>query len=136
MSAAALDIYVQKGETFRRKMYISTRVVDPITLIATDTPMDLTGSSARATIKTYTDDKAVPLAVFTCIIDADPTTGIITIELPSDVTAGLYSTGKAYNQINRYVWDMELVDSLGEVTRLFNGFVDVSPRVSKVAQYV
>jgi len=135
MSAAEYDLYIQKGETFRRVITLTYPDVDPVTNLPIQVPVDLTGCSAVAFIKPFADDKAIPLAEIDCTIDDDPTTGVITISLPLETTETIPTTGKNYRQISKYVWDMLLIDSLGEAIRLFNGFVDVSPRASRVTQY-
>jgi hypothetical protein len=51
-------------------------------------PVDLTGKSARAAIRAQYSDTA-PLASFTCTVSNTPTTGEITISLPSTTSATL-----------------------------------------------
>lgn len=133
MGAAILDITIYKGATFRRVFTLSVPNPDPLTAPTNPTvPVNLSGYSFRAAIKPETNDRAVPTAVFSFGLDPDPTTGKFTMEMPAEVTENIPSSGKYYEQTNRYTWDLELIAPSGEVSRLFHGFAFVSPRTSRI----
>ena len=87
---------------------------------AVGTPYSLVGASAAAQIRATVD--AVPKIEFTCAVNE--TTSVITISLTAVQTSAItYATG---------VWDCELTELGGEVTRLLMGDVDISPEVTRV----
>lgn len=82
---------------------------------------DLTGYTARGQVrKTYTSTTSYD---FTASVSS-ATQGQVSIKLTSDVT----STMKA----GRYVYDVEIISSAGAVTRVIEGQVEVTPRVTRV----
>jgi len=93
-----------------------------LTITVNDTlgaPYSLVGASAAAQIRETVD--AVPKIAFTCSINE--VTSVITISLTAVQTAGItYATG---------VWDCELTELGGVVTRLLEGDVDISPEVTR-----
>lgn len=83
---------------------------------------DLTGYTARGQIrKTYSSSSAVN---FTVEISNVPTSGKIEISLTANQTLEF--------KPGRYVYDIEIVQSSGSVTRVIEGQVDVNPRVTKI----
>lgn len=81
---------------------------------------DLTDFYARGQLRlSYGSVDYVP---FLCVVD-DPTSGSITISLSPAQTASLKAT--------RYVYDVEIEASNGEVERVLKGSATVTPEVTK-----
>lgn len=83
---------------------------------------DLTGYIARGQVrKTYASSTAYDLHSTI----PNPTSGVINISLSSTQTAAM--------RPGRYVYDVEIVDAQSVVTRVVEGQVEVSPRVTRVS---
>jgi hypothetical protein len=80
---------------------------------------NLVGYTANAQIrKTYTSSNAHTFTTF-----VDDTSGIVLLSLTDTQTANI-SAG-------RYVYDVYLTDSLGVVSRIVEGIVTITPRVTR-----
>ena len=92
---------------------------------ADGTVIDLTGCKARADIKQ--NIKATkPLVSFTTdnnTILMDNQTGIVTLKVSPSMTNNIKVTSGVY--------DLEFIDSIGEVTRIFSGSVTFSLQITK-----
>jgi len=111
MPAAYSNLYLEQGTTFN-----TTITLDDVY----GSVYDLSGYTANSQIrKSYYSANAT--AIFTTSINAG--SGTITLNLSTNVTANI-SPG-------RYVYDTTIKDSSGNVTRVLEGIVDVSPRVSR-----
>ena len=87
---------------------------------ASGNPADLTGYTARGQIrKTYSSSTAVDFSASV----TDPSGGKIKITLTGTQTQGM--------KAGRYVYDVEVVSSGGSVTRVVEGQVEVTPRVTR-----
>jgi hypothetical protein len=103
-----------------------------LTLDLTDAngiPLNLTGYSARASIKNTPQD-TLPLVSFTIVFDPNPLLGKLVISLTAAQTKLLPANGARYNKTTSYLWDFLLVDASGKVVRLLEGTVNVSPGVT------
>lgn len=116
MPAANYDILIEKGATFR--LGLTWRD-------ANGTPVDLTNWSARMQIRESINDAqaAVDLSSPSAGIVLGGTAGTIAVTLTAAQTAAL--------TIRRGVYDLEVQDSVGNVTRLLQGAVEVSPEVTR-----
>lgn len=94
---------------------------------ANATPMDLTGATVRAHMRKRADGALVK-SFNVVVTDAD--NGEFTFGLSNAETALLTCGESLTEAASRYVWDMELQDSLGRVTPLFYGVVSVFREVS------
>lgn len=105
------DIFIDQGST-----YASTiDVLDPNGL-----PFDLSGYSARGQIrKTYASANAID---FTTNIN-DPESGKVNISLSATQTRVMKS--------GRYVYDVEIYNSGGNVIRIREGQVEISPATTR-----
>ena len=111
MPAAYSNLYLEQGTTFN-----TTITLDDVY----GSVYDLSGYTVNSQIrKSYYSANAT--AIFTTSINAG--SGTITLNLSTNVTANI-SPG-------RYVYDTTIKDSSGNVTRVLEGIVDVSPRVSR-----
>lgn len=116
MAAGIKNIYIEQGATYRLNITWKD---------SGGTPIDLTGYTARMQVRhSYKSDTV--LLNFTTengAITLGGAAGTITIvglaTLTEDVPA------------KAGVWDLELVDGDGNVTRLLQGAVEVSPEVTR-----
>jgi hypothetical protein len=51
------------------------------------------------------------------------TSGLVILSLPNATTSGIVA--------GRYLYDVEIVDSSSKIFRIFEGFVDVQPEITK-----
>ena len=108
--AIKANIVIDQGSTFQT----SINVTDD-----NETPINLTGYSAAAMLrKHYTSSNATS---FTTSIS--PTLGIVTLSMSANTTNAITP--------GRYVYDCELTDTNGAVTRLVEGIVTVTPGVTR-----
>lgn len=84
-------------------------------------PLNLTGYTAKGQVrKSYASTTQYDLHA---TVDADPTTGIIDIDLTASQTASM--------RAGRYVYDVEITSGAGVVTRVVEGQLEVTPRVTR-----
>jgi hypothetical protein len=111
--AARHDLYIDQGTTFTR---------DFIYKGSDGTPIDLTGFTAQMMIR-KTATAASP-----AVLDVAPTItaleGKITLSLTDEVTSALPAPFSG-------VYDLELTDGSGTVTRLVQGRVTIDPGVTR-----
>ena len=93
------------------------------------TPFDLTGFTGKCSIKEKAGDD-VPLAEPTVTI-FDATNGSFKLYLGSELTANIPTTGKTFNQVSRYQYDVYLIDAEDNAYRALQGMVEVSPTVTE-----
>jgi len=83
-------------------------------------PYDLTDHTARGQIrKTYSSTTAIPFAATV----TGATDGVISIELSNTATSQM--------KAGRYVFDIEIEDNAGYVTRVVEGQVEITPGVTR-----
>lgn len=83
--------------------------------------LNLTGYTAKGQVrKSYASTTQYDLHA---TIDADPANGIIHIDLTASQTASM--------RAGRYVYDVEITSSAGVVTRIVEGQLELSPRVTR-----
>lgn len=93
------------------------------------TPMDLTGCIVRGMVKKKPSD-TVPAATFEASI-TDALAGKFAFWLPNTVTYTLKAGAKIDSPESAYVWDFEMVDSLGRVLPVFYGDALVQREVTR-----
>lgn len=104
------NIAIDQGSTFSTAINVTD---------ANSAVVDLTGYTGEAQIrKHYTSSTAYD---FTVTITAN--TGIVTLAMTANNTANIDS--------GRYVYDCEITNSSGVVTRLVEGIVTVTPQVTR-----
>ena len=80
-------------------------------------PLNIVGYSSRAQMrKHYTSSNAVTFST-------SLTNGELTLSLTANQTSNIVS--------GRYVYDAELIDASGNVTRIVEGIITVTPEVSR-----
>ena len=102
-----------------------------VTLKSPDgSPVNLTGCLLRGCIRRKPHS---PLIVATPVVAilAPAAEGKFTVSLPASVTVGLPAGDNETEEKSRYVWDLELVDSLGLVVPVFYGVARVFREVTK-----
>lgn len=116
MPAAKHKLKIEQGTSFRQPFYWK-----PGGVIA-----DLAGFTARMHVRGKIEDPDPPLLSMTTEngkIEIDPVEGKITLVLePEDTTGVSWRTG---------VYDLELIDSAGFVSRILYGSVTISPEVTR-----
>jgi hypothetical protein len=108
--AIKANLFIDQGATYATKLNITDANGDPV---------DLTGYTAAAQIrKHYTSSNSVSFSAST-----SGATGVVILSLSANATANLYS--------GRYVYDVELVDSQGRVSRIVEGIITITPNVTR-----
>ena len=120
MIAGKYNIYCEQGATFSRILTI--RVPDEVDPSIT-TAYDLSGHTARMQVKrTIDSDAMVQLTTANNGLTIDDDTGSITIFMSNAVTASLETSG---------VYDLEIIDSNGYVSRVVQGTFTLNREVTK-----
>lgn len=84
-------------------------------------PVNLTGYTFRGQIrKTYASTTSVSFT----ITSISPASGIINLVLSATQTSGI--------KAGRYLYDVEIISSTNTVTRVIEGQIEVTPRVTRV----
>jgi hypothetical protein len=108
--ATKANLVIDQGSTYSTDLSLTDENGDPL---------NLNGYSANSQIrKWYSSTNAA--ATFTTTINS--TTGVITLGLTANQTSNLVA--------GRYVYDVELTEG-GEVSRIVEGIVTVTPQVTR-----
>jgi DUF4097 and DUF4098 domain-containing protein YvlB len=108
--ALKANIQIDQGTTYSTNIDVTDDNGDPV---------DLTGYSGAAQLrKHYTSTNAHSFTV--AIANAS---GVVTLSMTANVTANIAA--------GRYVYDCELTDGDGTVSRLIEGIVTVTPQVTR-----
>lgn len=111
MSAGIHNFTLEQGATFNRQMTIKEN----------NSALNLTGYTGAMQLRSSYDASTVALSITVSITNASQ--GILNISATSSSTAALTE--------GIYVYDLELTNSSGIVTRLLQGQVTVSPEVTR-----
>jgi hypothetical protein len=112
--ATAKNLVVEQGATFSQNIVVSD---------AYKTPLDLTDYEYRGQLRKSYGSKTY--TAFT-ITSEDPTTGELVLFLTATQTTALRE--------GRYVYDIEIEDEDGIVTRVLEGIITVTPNVTRPAE--
>ena len=108
--AIKANLFIDQGATYATKLVLN----DP-----NGAPVDLTGYSAAGQIrKHYTSSNAVSFSV-----SLNANTGSVVLSLTANNTSSLAA--------GRYVYDVEMTDTAGRISRIIEGTVTVSPNVTR-----
>lgn len=126
MAAAAYDLYIEQGATFRFTMIYGRRdgTVDadgnPVVI-----PYDITGCAARMQIRQRRGAVVAAAATTTNggIVFDNPTTGKMVITFTDELTQSL--------TFKRAQYDLELAFPSGDVLRILEGKITVSPNITQ-----
>jgi hypothetical protein len=117
MSAVAShDLTIPAGATYSQT--INWKTGSPAAFVNT------TGFSARMQLRTS-------YSAATASLELTTTNGRISLTNAGVITLSLTATETAALAAGRYVYDLEMVSSGGQVTRLLEGVVTVSPEVTR-----
>lgn len=107
--AIKANLFIDQGATFATKLLLNN---------ADGAAVDLTGYSANSQIrKHYTSSNSVNFNV------AVANAGHVTLSLTANATANIAA--------GRYVYDVELSDPQGRISRIVEGIITVSPNVTR-----
>lgn len=108
--ALKANLVIDQGSTFQTTINVTDD---------NDDIVDLTGYSGLAQIrKHYTSSNS-----YSFTVSISPALGAVTLAMTANATANIVS--------GRYVFDCELTDPNGAVTRLVEGIVTVTPQVTR-----
>ena len=108
--AIKANLIIDQGTTFTSTLNLTD---------ADDIPIDLTNYSASAQFrKHYTSSNSTSFSV-----SLGGNTGVLTLSLSANASANVTS--------GRYVYDVEITDSAGNITRVVEGIVTVTPNVTR-----
>ena len=110
--AAVANFNIDQGTTFSSTVTVKD---------STGNPLDLTGYTATANMALGYASTRTRTAL-TIAFASDRTTGDVTMSLTATQTAALEAPA-------RYVFDMDITDSSGVVTRVIEGLMTVRPNV-------
>lgn len=115
---AKLKLTIYQGATFRKRLTWTGPA-------PTRTPIDMTGCTARMQVRSEVESAVVLLSLTTENggITLGGATGTIDLLSADDETAAITWDGG--------VWDLEIVHPGGDVTRLAQGSISVSPEVTR-----
>ena len=117
MAAGVYDIMCEQGATFRKTF---------TWLDENEQPINLTGCSARMQVRSAYKSTSTWLSL------TSGSGGGLTLEaLTGTITMVITATTSAALPINKGVYDLEVVQTNGEVTRLLQGSFIVSPEVTR-----
>ena len=113
MPAAKLNLTIEQGTTFTKRLTWRDKNKRPVSLTGYTSRMQVrpTVTSAEVILELSTANNRITLA----------TGGIIQIQLTPEETSAMKAG----------VYDLELTDTSGRVTRLIEGKVSVSPEVTR-----
>ena len=123
MAAGIADLIIQQGETFTRYLTL----VGPA---PTSAPIDISTYTFRGQIRANAQATEV-LANFTFSFPNGGTDGVVAMSLTDTETSALPATGTKYSSYTKVQYDVEMEDASGNVTRLLNGQISISPEVTK-----
>lgn len=116
-----VDLLIKQGSTFG-PMVATLKNPDL-------TAVDLTSMVIRGQIRKKALDTAIVASVVVAITDA--TGGVFEFSLTDEVTAAIVADELMQRPGSKYVWDMEIEDSLGRVIPLYYGDVTVFREVTR-----
>jgi len=108
--AIKANIVIDQGSTFATSINITD---------TSDSVIDLTGFTGQAQMrKHYTSSNSVPF-----VVNILPADGEVRLSLTSNTTTTIPA--------GRYVYDVELTDNNGIISRIVEGIVTVTPNVTR-----
>ena len=108
--ALKANLLIDQGSSYNTTLMLTTE---------TDEAMDLSGYTGAAQVrKHYTSSNSSAFSV-----DLNTSTGTVTLSMSANTTANLVA--------GRYVYDVEIISGSGNVTRVVEGIVTVTPNVTR-----
>lgn len=116
-----LNLLIRQGATFGPIQFIMKN--------ADGSSVNLTGCTIQGQIR-KTALASVVTKALACTITS-PSTGQYEISLTAAQTAQIKAVEDAKSSENKYVWDLELIDSIGRVIPLYYGVVMIFREVTR-----
>lgn len=122
MAAGTYNTDLDQGATFSRTFEVTN---------SDGTAFDLTGYTFQAQLRKKPLDTGTPVATFTCALGSP--TNLVSITLTNLITDAIpvAANAKDPTATARFYYDLEITSPGGVVTRLVEGYIDVSPQVTK-----
>ena len=111
MAAGTYNFILEQGAPFNRILTVKEN----------NSAMNLTNYTVASKMRS-THDSGTVVGTFTCTI-SDATAGEITMQMTNSTTAAI--------EEGIYVYDLEITNSAGTVTRLMEGNITVNPEVTR-----
>ena len=111
MAAGTYNFILEQGATFNRILTVKEN----------NSAMNLTNYTVASKMRS-THDSGTVVGTFTCTI-SDATAGEITMQMTNSTTAAI--------EEGIYVYDLEITNSAGTVTRLMEGNITDNPEVTR-----
>jgi hypothetical protein len=121
MIAGKYNILCEQGTTFTRVLTVEQPTVEDPTVFE---PYDLTDHTARMQVRRTIDSSTVLVSLTTenGRISIDEADGKITLSMSDEVTSTITSSG---------VYDLEIIDGAGNVSRVIEGLFTLSQEVTR-----
>lgn len=94
-----------------------------------DTAVDLTGYTGVFTIRENANSASALLEAD--VIISEPESGAFELYISDQLTANIPTSGKTHKDVSTYQYDVYLIDSEDNSYRALQGFVEVSPSITK-----
>jgi len=111
--ATKANISIDQGTTFSTQIDLTDENDDPI---------DLSAYTANGQVRRWYSSSD-PSATFVANTGTNTAAGILTLSLSANQTSNL--------EYGRYVYDVKLTDASNTITRIVEGIVTVTPRVTR-----
>ena len=124
MAAASLNLLVEQGTTFQRLVTFK----DPA-----GAAVDITGWAFTGQIRKRYDSPDVVAAFSFTILDQVASTGQVLMTMAPSVTGAIPvdKSSSVSKRLTTYAYDVDVLVPGGEVDRVIEGIVNVSPEVTK-----
>jgi hypothetical protein len=122
MAAGKLNILIEQGATFKRKLVFKD---------SSNVAIDLTGDSFAGQVRKSASDPTI-IATFTCTI-TNASGGEVEISLTDAQTSAIpvETSSSPEREVTEYAYDIERTISGGTKQRVLEGIASVSPEVTK-----
>jgi len=122
MAAGKLNLLIEQGATFTRKLFFKD---------SSNAAIDLTGNAFAGQIRKSASDPTI-IATFTCMI-TDAPAGEVEISLTDSQTSAIpvKASTSPERESTEYAYDIERTISGGTKQRVLEGIASVSPEVTK-----
>lgn len=119
--AAIKNLIIDKGADFNLLLTWSTKDISNVV-----TPVNLTNWTARSQMRESYDNGTTPVVSLTTANG-----GIVLGGSSGTIQLTIASTATSAVSIDKGVWDLEMVDNTGKVTRLLEGSVTFKPEATR-----
>jgi len=127
-----LEILAGKNGEYHFRINQGETWVQPIQWLSADrSPKNLTGYTILWQIRPSANSSTITVTGDYEITNANK--GMFSLILTEDQSSSIPAKGHDYSQLTKYVYDVYLISPQDASTRILNGFIYVSPGVSKDA---